>query len=202
MINIEDYSLQMSKSISQKKLISLIPFFIRNPLKKIYVAFRNAYNISVGINKGKGISLAEGFRIDRGKSTFNAIIGAYTHVDAYNIWSLHSGNISVGTNSWIGLHNILMGPLKIGDNFSTGPHVKILGPRHAVYGFEHQNRNETVIGNNVTITTGSIIFFGIHIGDGAIIGPGSVVTKDVKPGAFVFGNPARDLTKMVNFERN
>ena len=121
-------------------------------------------------------------------------------MDSYNIWNADTGNISVGSNCWIGLHNILMGPLRIGDNFSTGPHVKILGPRHAVFQYENQDRSETVIGNNVAITTGAILLYGVHIGDNAIIGPGSVVNKDVKAGAYVFGTPARDLTKLINFD--
>ena len=51
--------------------------------------------------------------------------------------------------------------------------------------------------DNVMITTGSIILFGVTIGDGAVVGAGSVVTKDVQEGAFVSGNPARDLTKIA-----
>ncbi|MCJ9746526.1 sugar O-acetyltransferase, partial [Neorhizobium sp. SHOUNA12A] len=38
---------------------------------------------------------------------------------------------------------------------------------------------------------------GITIGDGAIVGAGSVVTRDVPPGATVAGNPARLITPRV-----
>ena len=48
-----------------------------------------------------------------------------------------------------------------------------------------------IIGNDVWIGTQSIIKSGIHIGDGAIIGAGSVVTKDVPPYAIVAGVPAK-----------
>jgi maltose O-acetyltransferase len=47
------------------------------------------------------------------------------------------------------------------------------------------------IGSNVWIGGGAIILPGIIIGDDAVIGAGSVVTKDVAPGATVRGNPAR-----------
>lgn len=50
---------------------------------------------------------------------------------------------------------------------------------------------ETVIGNDVWIGRGSFIKGGIKVGDGAIIGMGSIVTKDVPPYAIVAGNPAR-----------
>jgi acetyltransferase-like isoleucine patch superfamily enzyme len=80
--------------------------------------------------------------------------------------------------------------------------VKILGPRHAVYDYEGRAREKTVIEDGVTLTTGSIILYGVRIGAGAIVGPGSVVNKDVSPGAYVFGVPARDLTRLVSFGKS
>ena len=50
-----------------------------------------------------------------------------------------------------------------------------------------------VIGNRVEIGAGAVIVGGIHIGDEAIIGANSVVTKDVPAGAIVGGVPARLL---------
>ena len=47
------------------------------------------------------------------------------------------------------------------------------------------------IGNNVFIGANSVVIGEIIIGDGAIIGAGSVVTKDVPPNAIVIGNPAK-----------
>lgn len=49
----------------------------------------------------------------------------------------------------------------------------------------------SVIGNDVWIGYGAVILNGITIGDGAIIGAGSVVTRDVPPYSIVGGNPAR-----------
>lgn len=48
-----------------------------------------------------------------------------------------------------------------------------------------------VIGNDVWIGSGANIFRGVTIGDGAVIGGSSVVTKDVPPYAIVAGNPAK-----------
>jgi maltose O-acetyltransferase len=47
------------------------------------------------------------------------------------------------------------------------------------------------IGENVWIGGGAMILPGITIGDDAVIGAESVVTRDVPPGATVVGNPAR-----------
>ncbi len=54
---------------------------------------------------------------------------------------------------------------------------------------------KTIIGNDVWIGYNVIIKSGVHIGDGAIIGMGSVVTHDVQPYSIVGGNPARELRK-------
>lgn len=47
----------------------------------------------------------------------------------------------------------------------------------------------------------SIILKGIHIGEGAIVGAGSVVTKDVPPWTIVAGNPARIIRELAPHER-
>lgn len=56
------------------------------------------------------------------------------------------------------------------------------------------------IDDDVHVGIGAFILKGIHVGAGARIGPGAVVTSDVPPGAFVSGNPAR-VVSIVSEER-
>ena len=52
-------------------------------------------------------------------------------------------------------------------------------------------RNDVVIGNNVFLGMNSIVLKGCHIGDGAIIGAGSVVCKNIPAGEIWGGNPIK-----------
>jgi len=56
---------------------------------------------------------------------------------------------------------------------------------------EFKEKGYTEIGNDVLIGANALILAGIKIGDGAIIGAGSVITKDVPPYAVVVGNPGK-----------
>jgi virginiamycin A acetyltransferase len=53
------------------------------------------------------------------------------------------------------------------------------------------HKGDTRVGNDVWIGYGSTVMPGVTIGDGAIVGSCSVVTKDVPPYAIVGGNPAK-----------
>ena len=56
-------------------------------------------------------------------------------------------------------------------------------------------KGDVIIGHDVWIGLDALILSGVHVGDGAIIGARSVVTKSVAPYAIVAGNPARQIRK-------
>lgn len=141
------------------------------------------------------------FRFTR-SAPFGVSLGERTIVEDFNIWDAKSGSISTGQECWFGLYNIVMGPVEVGTKVSTAPHVTILGPHHAILGQSTGIKKKTVIGNNVWISTGAVIQFGVHIGDNAVIGVGAVVVKNVPPFAYVAGNPARELTRMADVAWN
>jgi acetyltransferase-like isoleucine patch superfamily enzyme len=58
-----------------------------------------------------------------------------------------------------------------------------------------------VIGNNVWVGFGAMIFKGVTIGDGAIIGAGAVVRKNVPPRTMVLGNPAVVVREGVTWRK-
>jgi len=61
--------------------------------------------------------------------------------------------------------------------------------------FDWRRADQCVIGHDVWIGTAAIILPGVHVGTGAVIGAGAVVTKDVAPYEVVGGVPARPIRK-------
>jgi acetyltransferase-like isoleucine patch superfamily enzyme len=184
------------KNALYRTIESVTPDFIKSISKKIYWKCVRFYNKCVYIDKGRFVEFGYRFRFDR-SAPYRARVGERTIAEDFNVWNTDLGDITVGRECWFGINNIVMGPVDIGDELSTGPYVKILGPRHPVPPQAEKQRQKTMIGNNVWISTGSIILFGVEIGDNAIISAGSVVTKDVPDGAFVGGNPARNLSGLI-----
>ncbi len=58
-----------------------------------------------------------------------------------------------------------------------------------------------VIGDKVWIGFNAVILKGVHVGEGAVVAAGSVVTKDVPPYCVVAGNPARVVKELAEDER-
>lgn len=78
----------------------------------------------------------------------------------------------------------------IGDNTVIGYNTTILAHEYLIQEYRLGN---VVIGENVMVGANTTILPGITIGDGAMIAAGSIVHRDVPAGAFVGGNPLRDL---------
>ena len=106
-------------------------------------------------------------------------------------------NIRLGSGVFLNFGCMLLDvvPIEIGDGTLIGTSVQILAADHprdpALRRQGLENGKPIKIGRNVWIGSGTIILPGICIGDDAIIGAGSVVTRDVATGMTVMGNPAR-----------
>lgn len=106
--------------------------------------------------------------------------------------------LSIGNYSGLGLNCRIHGPVSIGDYVMMGPDVLIVTRNHrfdrvdvpmALQG--SSEARSVIIGDDVWIGARSVILPGVRIGNGAVIGACSVVTKDIPAYAIVGGNPAR-----------
>ncbi|MCB0662486.1 MAG: CatB-related O-acetyltransferase [Saprospiraceae bacterium] len=91
---------------------------------------------------------------------------------------------------------IMNGGNHLSDSISAYPFAIFgNGWEGAMKGKSYPYRGDTIIGNDVWIGYKAVIMPGVTIGDGAIIGTKSVVTKDVAPYSIVGGNPAKEIKK-------
>lgn len=85
----------------------------------------------------------------------------------------------------------------VGDDTMFGPNVTVATAGHpilpALREQVYQYNMPVVIGRNCWIGAGAILLPGVHIGDGTVIGAGSVVTKDIPANVVAVGNPCRVL---------
>ena len=108
--------------------------------------------------------------------------------------------LKIGDYSGIGEHSELYGDITIGNDVMMGTNCLIYTVNHRFDDTSvpmrkqgNQDSKPVVIGNDVWIGGRVTILPGVHIGDGAVIGAGAVVTKDVPEFAVVGGNPAKIL---------
>jgi maltose O-acetyltransferase len=113
-------------------------------------------------------------------------------------------HIFIGADVYIGPHVLMLADvgaeIHIGNKIMFGPQVKLIANDHRfddpVRSIKDSGYSEEAgiwIGNDVWIGTGAIILKNVHIGDGSVVGAGSVVTKDVGGSEIWAGNPARKI---------
>jgi maltose O-acetyltransferase len=112
-------------------------------------------------------------------------------------------NIELGERVFFNFNCIVLDvcPVRIGDYTLFGPAVQILTPLHP-FNAEQRRREEfgkpIDIGSDVWVGGGAIILPGVRIGSRAVIGAGSVVTRDVPDGVFAAGNPCRVIREITD----
>lgn len=146
----------------------------------LYV-IRHIYYRILGIRRGKGSSIhmnvfIQGISLRRGECSRLII----------------ENNTSIGRNTLLDIR----GGVKIGNNVSVSPDVKIITAQHDLQSSDFKYiTKEVKIEDYVWIGTGAIILPGIKIGKGAVIAAGSVVTKNVNDYEVVGGNPCKFIKK-------
>lgn len=117
-------------------------------------------------------------------------------------------HIEVGKNFFANYNCTILDVAKviIGDNCQIAPNVAIYTAGHPVHPETRRTAYEygieVIIGNDVWIGGNSVICPGVHIGNGAVIGAGSVVTKDIPDNCIAAGNPCRVIRKITEEDRN
>jgi UDP-2-acetamido-3-amino-2,3-dideoxy-glucuronate N-acetyltransferase len=126
----------------------------------------------------------------------NTKIGAFVEIQK---------NVTIGKNCKISSHSFICEGVHIEDRVFIGHNVSFINdiyPRSTNENGKIQTADdwkvlETFVKKGASIGTSSTILGGITIGENAIVGAGSVVTKDVLANTIVAGNPAKMLRKIL-----
>jgi len=108
----------------------------------------------------------------------------------------YGANIKLGTRVFFNFNCVVLDvcEVRIGDYTLFGPGVQILTPLHPLDAARRRKQEygkPIEIGADVWVGGGALILAGVRVGARAVIGAGSVVTRDIPEDVFAAGNPCR-----------
>jgi len=144
------------------------------------------------------VKLGKDVRLSKFINMYGCSVGDETKIGAF---VEIQKNASVGRRCKISSHTFICEGVQIEDNVFVGHSVTFINdsyPRATTAGGDLQTEadwkvEKTVVRKGASIGSGSTVLSKITIGENAIVGAGSVVTKDVPANAIVAGNPAKVL---------
>lgn len=153
--------------------------------------------ISSDVKLGQGVKLSKFINLYGCQVGDETKIGAFVEIQK---------NASVGRRCKISSHTFICEGVTIEDNVFVGHGVTFINdsfPRATTSDGELQTESDwgverTVIKRGASIGSGATILSKVVIGENAIVGAGSVVTRDVPPNTIVAGNPAKVLRSIAH----
>jgi len=122
-------------------------------------------------------------------------IGPYSHLRPSSVLAddVHVGNYAEVKNSYVGKgtqigHFSYIGDAKLGNHVNIGAGV-------VTCNFDGKDKNQTRIGDDSFVGSGSMLVAPVTIGTKCIVGAGSVVTRNIPDGITAYGNPAKAQPK-------
>ena len=174
----------------------------RNPVKKkktISTAQGHCQRIAPDVKLGAGVQIYDFVNLYGCEIGDESQIGTFVEIQK---------NAKIGKRCKISTHTFICEGVIIEDECFIGHHVVFINDRYPkaanTDGSLQTDADWTVIQTRVkqraSIGSGAVILCGVTIGEGALVGAGSVVTKDVPPHSVVAGNPASVLRSAARAE--
>jgi acetyltransferase-like isoleucine patch superfamily enzyme len=152
------------------------------------------------------VKLGEGVRLSKFINLYGCQVGDETKIGSF---VEIQKNASIGRRCKISSHTFVCEGVTIEDNVFIGHGVTFINdsfPRATTPDGDLQTEKDwhvekTVIKRGASIGSGSTILSKIVIGENAVVGAGSVVTRDVPPNTIVAGNPAKILRSITSLSK-
>jgi UDP-2-acetamido-3-amino-2,3-dideoxy-glucuronate N-acetyltransferase len=149
------------------------------------------------------VKLGQGVKLSKFINLYGCQIGDETKIGAF---VEIQKNASVGRRCKVSSHTFVCEGVTIEDNVFIGHGVTFINdsyPRATAEGGHLQTEQDwkvekTVVKRGASIGSGVTILANVTIGENAIVGAGSMVTRDVPPNTIVAGNPAKVLRSIPN----
>src|ERR1700730_647311 len=157
---------------------------------------REYCRISANVKMGQNVSIHAFVNLYGCSIGDNSRIGAFVEIQK---------NAHIGSNVKVSSHTFVCEGVTIEDNCFVGHNVSFINDKYPrAIGESGQPQSEadwqvvpTRVMRGASIGTGATILCGVTIGENAVVGAGSVVTRDVPDNSIVAGNPARLLRREV-----
>jgi len=146
--------------------------------------------------KGKNARICRNSRIDVMPFN-NFVLGDNSTIEDFCTINNGVGDILIGQRSRIGMSNVLIGPVTIGNDVILAQNIVMSGLNHGYEDITLPPHNQPVtkkiiiLEDEVWIGANSVVLAGVMIGKHAVVAAGSVVTKNVPAYSVVVGNPAK-----------
>jgi acetyltransferase-like isoleucine patch superfamily enzyme len=135
----------------------------------------------------------------------NFVLGEDSTIEDFCTVNNGVGDIIIGKRSRIGMSNVLIGPISIGNDVIMAQNIVMSGLNHGYEDITLPPHNQPVTKKQITledevwIGANSVVLAGVTIGKHAVVAAGSIVTKNVPAYSVVVGNPAR-VIKQYNHQ--